>query len=58
MWWDDAACYTEEEFVCEDSTELLTKYFLFDLNLEILKRKFNLFLGLVLTNRLSLDEVK
>ena len=56
MWWDDAACYTEEEFVCEDSTELLTKYFLFDLNLEILKRKFNL--GLVLTNRLSLDEVR
>lgn len=25
LWWDDAACYTEEEFVCEDSTQLLTK---------------------------------
>jgi len=25
VWWDDAACYTEEEFICEDSTELLTK---------------------------------
>ena len=23
-WWDDAACYTREEFICEDSTDLLT----------------------------------
>ena len=25
VWWDDAACYAEEEFICEDSTDLLTK---------------------------------
>ena len=25
VWWDDAACYTEEEFICEDSTDLLTR---------------------------------
>ena len=25
VWWDDAACYTKEEFICEDSTELLTR---------------------------------
>ena len=24
-WWDDVSCYTEMEWVCEDSTELLTK---------------------------------
>ena len=24
VWWDDAACHSQEEFVCEDSTELLT----------------------------------
>ena len=24
VWWDDAACYSQEEFVCEDNTELLT----------------------------------
>ena len=24
-WWDDAACYTREEFICEDSTDLLTR---------------------------------
>ena len=24
VWWDDAACYSLEEFVCEDNTELLT----------------------------------
>ena len=25
-WWDDAACYTLETFVCEDSTDLLTRW--------------------------------
>ena len=25
-WWDDAACYTRETFVCEDSTDLLTRW--------------------------------
>ena len=25
VFWDDAACYSEETFVCEDSTELLTR---------------------------------
>ena len=25
VWWDDAACYSQEEFVCEDSTDLLTR---------------------------------
>ena len=33
VWWDDAACYSKEEFVCEDSTELLT---LAGLNLPII----------------------
>ena len=24
-WWDDSSCYSEEEFICEDSTDLLTE---------------------------------